>query len=216
VRFLEREQALTKAERNRRFRSYLYNSVLEHKDNALARYVSTANRSTDDKPLTVDMLNKSLFACFLYSEPVDDDMTTNAYKRDDEIENNVQLMRMLYDLALHGYDPKAGTNDGNQRRLLRLFRSKSIMAWSELVRDAICGKLDLQDAEDRARPFYRPLKPEQVTIIRNVIERLVNSKVWIAPSGDEVDRVLADNKSAVKDWLKQHGLSTGYLMGAPE
>jgi len=40
MRFLEREQALTKAERNKRFRSYLYNSVLEHKDNALARYVS--------------------------------------------------------------------------------------------------------------------------------------------------------------------------------
>jgi len=60
--------------------------VLEHKDNALARYVSTGNRSTDDKPLTVDMLNKSLFACFLYSEPVEDNMTTDAYKRDDEIE----------------------------------------------------------------------------------------------------------------------------------
>jgi len=86
-------------------------------------------------------------------------------------------------------------------------------SWSELVRDAICGKLDLQDAEDRARPFYRSLKPEQVTIIRSVIERLVNSKVWSAPAGDDVDRVLADNKSAVKDWLKQHGLSTGYLIG---
>ena len=198
------------------FRSYLYNSVLEHKDNALVRYVSTVNRSTDDKPLTVDMLNKSLFACFLYSEPVEDNMTTDEYKRDDEIENNVQLMKMLYDLALSGYNPKAGTNDGNQRRLLRLFRCKSIMAWSELVRDAICGKLDLQDAEDRARPFYRSLKSEQLTIIRNVIERLVNSKVWIAPSGDDVNRILADNKSAVKDWLKQHGLNTGYLMGAPE
>jgi hypothetical protein len=27
-------------------------------------------------------------------------MTTDEYKRDDEIENNVQLMKMLYDLAL--------------------------------------------------------------------------------------------------------------------
>lgn len=216
IRFLEREQALTKAERNKRFRSYLYNSVLEHKDNALASYVSTGNRSTDDKPLTVDMLNKSLFACFLYSEPVEDNMTTDAYKRDDEIENNVQLMKMLYELALCGYNPKAGPNDGNQRRLLRLFRSKSIMSWSELIRDAICGKLDLQDAEDRARPFYRSLKSEQVTIVRNVIERLVNSKVWSAPAGDDVDRILADNKSAVKEWLRHHGLSTGYLMGAPE
>ena len=162
------------------------------------------------------MLSKSLFACFLYSEPVEDNMTTDAYKRDDEIENNVALMNMLFEVSLYRYNPKAGPNDGNQRRLSRLFRSKSIMAWAELMRDAVCGKLELQDAEDRARPFYRSLSPDQLASIRKVVERLVNSKVWSAPANDEVDRVLADNKSAVKDWLKTHGLSTGYLMGAAE
>lgn len=216
IKFLDKEQSLTKAERNKRFRSYLYNSVLQHSDNNAAKFVSIGNRSTDEKPITIDMLSKSLFACFLYSEPVEDNMTTDAYKRDQEIENNVALMNMLYDLALSGWNPKAGPNDGNQRRLNRLFRSKSIMAWAELVRDAVCGKLGLQDAEDRARPFYRSLSAEQLTGIRSVIERLVNSRVRAAPSGDEVDSVLADNKSRVKEWLKTHGLSTGYLMGAPE
>jgi hypothetical protein len=151
-----------------------------------------------------------------YCEPVEDNMTTDMYKRDQEIENNVVLMNMLYDHALVGWNPKAGPNDGNQRRLNRLFRSKSIMAWAELVRDAVCGKLGLQDAEDRARPFYRSLSADQLTGIASVIERLVNSRVWAAPAGDEVDSVLADNKSRVKEWLKTHGLSTGYLMGAPE
>jgi hypothetical protein len=216
IKFLDREQALTKADRNKRFRSYLYNSVLQHKDNKAAAFVSTGNRSTDEKPITIDMLSKSLFACFLYGEPVEDNMTTDAYKRDDEIENNVALMNMLYDLALSGWNAKAGPNDGNQRRLTRLFRSKSIMSWAELVRDAVCGRLDLQDAEDRARPFYRSLTPDQINSIRKVVERLVNSKVWAAPAGDEVDGVLADNKSRVKEWLKGHGLSTGYLMGAAE
>ena len=88
------------------------------------------------------------------------------------------------------------------------------MSWAELMRDAVCGKLELQDAEDRARPFYRSLTPDQLNSIRKVVGRLVNSKVWAAPAGDDVDRILADNKSAVKDWLKTHGLSTGYLMGA--
>ena len=87
---------------------------------------------------------------------------------------------------------------------------------SELVRDAICGKLELLDAEDRERPFYRRLLPDQLTALRKVIERLVNSKVWSAPAKDDIDRVLADNKSQVKDWLKNHGLNTGYLMGAPD
>lgn len=216
IKFLDKDasQALTKAERNRRFRSYLYNSVLQHSDNKAARFVSPGNRSTDEKPITIDMLSKSLFACFLYQEPVSDNMATDAYRRDFEIENNVELMNMLYGCALSGWNPKAGANDSNQRRLERLFRSKSIMAWSELVRDAVCGKLELQDAEDRARPFYRLLTPDQVKLVRKVIERLAASKIWAAPANDDIDRIIADNKSVVKEWLKTHGLSTGYLMGA--
>lgn len=162
------------------------------------------------------MLSKSLLDAFLYEEPVADDMTTETYKRDAEIENNVELMNMLHDLALSQWNAKAGANDENQRRLQRLFRSKSIMAWSGIVRDAVNGKLELQDAEERARPFYRSLTPDQMKLVRRVIERLVNSKVWSAPADDEIDRVLADNKSVVKEWLKFHGLSTGYLMGAAE
>jgi hypothetical protein len=216
MRFLEREQTLTRADRNKRFRSYLYNSILKHEDNTFARFVSIGNRSTDEKPITIDMLSKSLFACFLYGQPAEDDMATDAYRRQAEIENNVKLMNDLYDLALSGYDPTVGPNDGNQRRLGRLFRSKSIMAWSELARDAVCGKLDLQDADDRARPLYRALTEHQLATIRRVMERLVNSQIWARPLGDEVDRILADNKSTVKDWLKNHGLSTGYLMGAPD
>jgi hypothetical protein len=162
------------------------------------------------------MLSKSLFACFLYSQPVEDDLASETYRRGDEIQNNVNLMNNLYDLGLSGYNPNAGPNDGNQRRLERLFRSKAIMAWSELVRDAVCGKLDLQDADDRARPFYRSLTEAQLASIRKVVERLINSQIWARPPGDEVDRVLADNKSTVKDWLKNHGLGTGYLMGAPD
>jgi hypothetical protein len=218
MKFLSRNPslALTRAELNKRFRSYLYNSVLQHQGNKAARFVSKGNRGTDEQPLTIDMLSKSLFDGFLYEEPVSDDMTTDAYKRDAEIENNVELMNMLYDLALSQWNPKAGANDETQRRLERLFRSKSIMAWSGIVRDAVNGKLELQDAEDRERPFYRTLNADQMKLIRKVIERLVNSKVWSAPVDDDIDRVLADNKSVVKDWLKSHGLSTGYLMGAAE
>jgi hypothetical protein len=218
VRFLERDpdQTMSKADIKRRFRSYLYSSVLESPDNRAARYVSNANRSTDQKPLTMDMLTKSLFACFMYTEPIEDDMATDAYQRDKEIANNIALMNMLYDLGLAAWNPQAGANDSTQRKLNRLLRSKSIMAWAELLRDAICGKLELQDAEDRQRPFYRDLPNSDLVRVKKVTERLVNWNRWSAPADDEIDRVLSDNKSAVKNWLKSHGLTTGYLSGAPE
>jgi hypothetical protein len=217
MKFLERDpaQTMSKAELNKRFRSYLYNSVLDDSENRAARFVSNGNRSTDEKPLTIDMLSRSLFASFLYTLPVSDNMTTDSYKRDKEILHITELMNMLNDLALGSWNPKAGSGDGNQRKLERLFRSKSIMAWSELLGSAVKGKLDLQDEEDRARPFYRELSSDDLDRVKRMVERLVNWKLWNSPPG-EIDRILSDNKSAVKEWFRNNGLTAGYLMGANE
>ena len=206
----------TKAQLNTRFRSYLYNSVLKHEENKAAKYVSETNRSTDDKPLTIDQLSKSLFSSFLYREPTTDNMTTDDYKRDYEVENMVSLMNMVYDLALCEWDAKAGENDERQRRLNRIFRSKSMMAWSELLQNAVCGKMELQDAEDREKPFYRKLAPPELEKIKDVVRRLMTWKRWASPHGDDIDRVLSDNRGEVKEWFRKMGLTTGYLMGAPE
>lgn len=217
MKFLERDpaQTMSKAELNKRFRSYLYNSILDDPDNKAGRFVSNGNRSTDEKPLTIDMLRRSLFASFLYTVPVSDNMTTDAYKRDKEIAHITELMNMLHDLALGSWNPKAGGGDGNQRKLERLFRSKSIMAWSELLGSAVKGKLELWDEEEQARPFYRDLSADDLDRLKKMVERLLNWKLWSSPSG-EIDRILSDNKSAVKEWFKDNGLTAGYLMGASE
>lgn len=216
LKWLERRDAgsVKKADRSEQFRSFLYNSVIEHADNKLKVLISASNRSTDDKPLTIDMLSKSIFACFLYRQPVEDNMATEAYKRENETENTVSLMNMLHDLGLHAWNPKALSGDTTQRKLERMFRSKSMMAWSELLRDAVLAKLNLTDADDRACPFYRQLDKTQLDGIKQTVARLFNWKFWSDP-GDEIDRVLADNKSAVKEWFRAHDLTTGYLLGAP-
>jgi hypothetical protein len=214
--WLERRDAgaVKKADRAEQFRSFLYNSVIEHPDNRLKGLISSSNRSTDEKPLTIDILSKSIFACFLYRQPVEDNMATEGYKREDETENTISLMNMLHDLGLHAWNPKALNGDTTQGKLERMFRSKSIMAWSELLRDAVLAKLELTDADERACPFYRELDKRQLEGIKQTVARLFNWKFWSDP-GDEIDRVLSDNKSAVKEWFKAHDLTTGYLLGAP-
>ena len=218
MKYLDRAdgQALTRAERNKRFRSYLYNSVLQSPDNKLSTYVSKGNRSTDEKPLTIDVLTKSIFANFLSTEPVGDNMATDAYKRDKEIDNVTALMNMIYDLALGFWNPKAGKNDETQRKLLRLFGSKSMMSWSELLKDAICARLEIFSEEDRACPFYREMSTAEQERVKTIVSRLMNFKIWKSPPDSEVDRVLSDNKSAVKDWLKKQGLDVGYLLGVAQ
>lgn len=206
----------TKTDRTTQFRSYLYNSVLEDESNKLTPFVSKTNRSTEECPLTIDLLSKSLFAAFLFREPVDHNMTTDSYRRHIEVANVVYLMNCVHNLALSSWNPKAGPNDMAQKRLKRMFGSKSMMAWSEILRDAVCGKLNLQDAEDREAPFYRELDEAQKEIIRGVLERLCGWKYWSAPANDPIDNALSYNKGQLKQWFKDKGLTTGYLMGAPE
>lgn len=210
------EGELSRAERNKRFRSYLYNSILEDQTNKLKPLISTSNRSSNTQPLTVDMLSKSIFACFLYTEPVADDMTADAYKREFEFENNQRLLTILFDLALFEWNPKAPRDDTGQVRLNRIFSSKSIMAWSELVRDAVCAKLDLEDTDDGARPFYRELTDSDFTRVRKIIERLLLWPQWMSPPNSEIDRSIAGSKGILKKWFRSKGLTTGYLMGASE
>lgn len=214
--YLKSSEQLTTGEANKRFYSFLYNAVLDREVNKMSALVSKSNRSTAEFPLTVDMLTKSLFSNFLYRYPLEDDLASDHYKRDKEISNLTELFNMLYTEALYKWDSTKTSDDTIQNKLIRMFRSKSIMSWSELLLDAIAAKLDILDSDIKAMIFYRELSGEQFEKIRKVVRRLVEWSVWTAPPESDIDRILSDNKSEVKDFMRNHGLTTGYLLGAPE
>ncbi|WP_417335912.1 HNH endonuclease [Halobacteriovorax marinus] len=215
VKFLREKDKLTKGDVNKRFRSFLYNSVLDDDENKISRLINKGNRGSAERPLTMDMLEKSLFINFLYREPVEHEMTSASYLREEEIKNMIQFCNILDEEALHAWSSEDQTNS-RQLKLNRMFRSKSIMSWAEILKGAICATLDMHDDDDRVKPFYRKLSDTDFDKIRKIIRRLVDYKLWDSPDKSEIDRVLADNKSAVKDFFRAHGLTTGYLMGAPE
>lgn len=217
IKFLIQNDQLTRGEVNKRFMGFLAKSVLDESENKIFKLVSKVNRSSKDCPLTMDMLNKSLFANFLYREPTDDDLANvNRYLRDKEISNMISLCNIIHEEILHKWDAEKTENDATQNQLNRMFRSKSIMAWSELLKDAIAAQLRIQDQDERAQIFYRELSSDDIETIRYIVRRLVEWSVWKAPISSEIDRVLSDNKGEVKKFLKNKGLTTGYLMGAPE
>jgi len=216
VNYLKTSEQLTTGEVNKRFSSFLYNSVLDTEVNKIARLVSKSNRSTTEFPLTVDMLSKSLLSNFLYRYPLEDDLASDNYKRDKEISNLIELFNILDSEALHNWDSTKSSDDTIQNKLVRMFRSKSIMSWSELLLDAVAAKLDILDSDEKAMIFYRELDSEQFEKIRAVVRRLANWSVWTVPPDSDIDRILADNKSEIKNFMRGHGLTTGYLLGAPE
>ena len=114
VKYLREKDSLTSGDVNSRFRSFLYNSIIEDEENRLTRLVSATNYPTDEKPITMNSLTNSLFANFLYRQPVVDNMTTDAYMRTSEIQTMVRLMNMLDELALSRWDSKgSSSNEGS-------------------------------------------------------------------------------------------------------
>jgi hypothetical protein len=219
VRFLvsRSDGQLSKANIQKQFVSFLYNSILDKTTNKLARLVSDSNRGSKGYPLTIDMLHKSLFADFVYRHPTDDDLTGTNYRRDDEIKNVIKFCNILYEeTSLDQWDDSKSENDITQNKLNRIFRSKSIMVWSGILRDAIVAKLEVLDSEDQELLFYRHISDVSFDGLRKVLRRFAAWKLWDAPVGSEIDGVLATNKNEIKRFFKEHGLTAGYLLGAPE
>ena len=90
------------------------------------------------------------------------------------------------------------------------------MVRTTILRDAICAEVKIHDADERARPFYREFNTLEWTEIRDIIGRLVEWKIWNSPASAEIDQIRLDSDRQVKDWLRAKGLTTGYLLGAPE
>ena len=94
--------------------------------------------------------------------------------------------------------------------------SKSVMAWPEIFKDAVCAMLDITDEEDRVRPFYRELSEPEGEKIKTMAGRVLNWTLWSSAPNSAIDSQLSTNKTALKAWFKEKGLTTGYLMGAAE
>lgn len=216
ISYLQNRDSLEKPEVNKRFKSFLWNSVLDEKSNKASKLISKSNRGSSEQPLTMDMISKSIFSCFLYNSPTDDDLASVQYLREDEINNVIFLFNKLYTWSLVDWDGTKPKSDLKQMKLNRLFSSKSIMAWAGIMRDAVIAKLDLIDAEERAMPFYRVLSDKQRDDIELIILRLIEWPIWDSPKDSEIDLMISNNATVVKKYLKDKGLTTGFLMGAPE
>jgi len=50
----------------------------------------------------------------------------------------------------------------------------------------VCAKLDLDDADERAKPFYRELADGDSLKIGKITERLMGWPMWLAPRNSEI------------------------------
>ena len=213
---LNKEIPVTRGDINKKFRSYLFNSVLENEKNKCSSLISTSPRGSSEQPLTLDLLTKSIFSNFIFTEPLSDNILNDEYKRDKESKNVVDLMNIMFDQSLCSWKKDATPNDQGQLKLKRIYTSKSIMAWTELFKDAVCAKLDILDSDEKAKVFYRNINNYDFDKIKIIFIRLINWQMWSSSKNSEIDTVISSNKKTIKEWFKNNGLTVGYLLGASE
>jgi hypothetical protein len=220
VGFLEylgkKDLAITRGEINEKFRSYLYKSILENDENKWKPLVSISNRSSKEQPITLDMLTKSIFSNFLCSVPLEDNILTDSYKRDIESGNIIKLMNIMYDQSLSFWNFDASINDNLQNKLKRIYSSKSIMAWTELFKDAICLRIEILDSDEKEKVFYREIDDQNFVKISEIFTRFFNWQMWSSPRDSQIDTVISSNRKTIKEWFRTKGLTVSYLLGGNE
>ena len=71
-------------------------------------------------------------------------------------------------------------------------------------------------AMNKAKALHREFSEEELERVKFVAARLVDWKMWDSPADDEIDQIRLDNDGAVKNWLKDKGLTVSYLLGSSE
>ncbi len=211
--FIRARSGLSKAEGLKRIRSMIYRDILEHPGNLLRDYITEENRGRQN-PLTMYRLEKTFFAEFVASPPLNDEFETDTYHRDEERENVVHLFNIIVRASLADrWAPER--KDSAHSKAERLFSAGALRAWVPMLRDALAPALQLFDQEDRRRLFYRKLSDEDFATIERLVARLFSHKVWEDPD-PELKDLRYDNATRAKEMLTRSGLTTNWILGGAE
>jgi hypothetical protein len=211
VDFIRAKSDLTKAEARKRVRSLVYKDILDHPANPLREYITEENRGRQN-PLTMYRLEKTFFADFVASVPMNDEFETDSYHRDEERENVVRLFSAIVERSLTDkWAPER--NDSAHKKAARLYSAGALRAWVPFLRDALAPALQLFDGDDRERLFYRDLDDKQFSVIEKRLDRLFSHKVWEDPD-PELNDLRYDNAERAKEMLRKSGLTPTWILGA--
>jgi len=209
--FMRASANLTGAEAARRVRSLIYRDIIEHPNNRFRDFIEEENRGRKN-PITIGRLEKTFFAEFIASPPLNDEFESESYHRDEERDHVVRLLNLVVDHVLADrWAPER--NDGEHQKAVRLFSAGSLRGWVPTLRDAIAPSLRLYTDDERRRVFYRELDDRDWEMIDNLFSRLLSHKVWVDADPGLGD-LKYDNAQRAKEILRGAGLTPGWILGA--
>lgn len=211
VNFLAMQKQFTKSEAKEMLRSAIKNSALD--GSKLDKYVAEASKDAS-YPVTIDLLNKTVFPSTLYLEPSSAKFTSEQDYRNAEAQNFAAVTALLtQEACLNDWvqNAKGKTLSNEQLKARRIWHKGSVLTWSPYLKSILYFALQTMTNEEREKILYRaPITSHQETIISKCLNRLFNHPMWDEPEG-EIDSLLVSAKKQ-DDLFTRKGLTEKYVI----
>lgn len=190
IHFLVTRKQYSKAAAKEMLRGAIKNSTLDA--SKLKPYVAEASKDAS-YPVTIDLLDRTIFPSALYLEPSDAKFTSPEDHRNSEVENFSQLSALLVlETALDNWVPnvKGKTLTNTQLKARRIWHKGSVLTWSPYLRSMLYFALHAMTSDEREKILYRPpMTSAQIEIVKKCLNRLFTHPMWDEPEG-EIDSLL--------------------------
>jgi hypothetical protein len=160
-------------------RSAIKNSALEA--SKLSEHVAKASKDSS-YPITVDLLNQTIFRSTLYLEPSkarfnsDDDYRNSEFVNFGEVANILVSETKILNWV-QNVKGKNLTND--QIKARRIWHKGSVLTWAPYLKSILYFSLQIMTSDQREKMLYRPtLSDQQKNIIQHCLNRLFSHPMW--------------------------------------
>lgn len=211
IHFLVTEKQYSRAEAKTMLRGAIKTAALD--GSALSAYVAEASKDAS-YPMTIDLLDKTLFPSTLYFEPSEARFTSATDYRNAESHNfKVFAQELVKEAYLEKWVPnvkgKSLTNE--QLKARRIWHKGSVLTWSPYIESILYFALQFITQQDRERLLYRSeMTDNQIEIIKICLKRLFSHPMWDEPEG-EIDTLLVSAKRQ-SELFERKGLTERYVV----
>lgn len=192
-------------------RGAIKHSALEA--SSLTTYVAKASKDAS-YPITVDLLNQTIFRATLYLEPSNARFTSNADYRNAEVTNFAEVSKLLIretQIANWVSNVKGTTLSNDQLKARRIWHKGAVLTWGPYLRSILYYALHIMTNDQREKMLYRPpISEPQKEVIQHCLNRLFSHPMWDDPE-PEIDSLLVSARKQDELFCRK-GLTESYVL----
>lgn len=183
----------------------------------LEQYVAEASKDASF-PMTIDLLEKTIFPSMLYLDPATAKFTSAQDFRSEETQNFAEAAKLIVaetGLANWVQNIKGKSLSSEQLKARRIWHKGAVLTWAPYLKSILYFALQAMTSGEREKLLYREaITDRQKEIVQKCLNRLFSHPLWDEPEG-EVDSLLVSARKQDELFAKK-GLTEKYVIYGEE